>query len=494
VARISLPRSVDDLRGLRAAGWVRESTGEQFDRYGPDSQREQMERFAERHGLVETGLVWEVPHSGRTVWQHPKMAEMITAARAGRFDVLLTGYADRWQRNLRRFLELIEDALHPAGVALVMCDRRLLSSDPHDWDEMVREAHGAEIYSRRLGERIRDGYEARYHRHADPAGTAPLGFRRQTDPPHLLEIDEERIGVVIELFKRYAQGDMSFAKLGTLFGLAEARVREILANPVFNGWAVRGSRGRRRIEERVPARWRDKPPVDDELWERVCAVRQQHKHGGGPRRRDRPDPLAGLLYCTCGRYLKANGLDGSGHHQRIHLDACTAWAERRTYPTDTWYRPMVAQVSQIQLDNATIERVVRALAAPLPTQDQLRRKRLEAQRRQLAADYAVGKLREPEFLSAAAIIRDQEAEAPRAPRALDARSVIRRLRDFAGLWASRSEAQQADMLRTVYARVETEGAKFVRAHLTPDAQELGLTLALPESFAMARPAGFEPAT
>ena len=82
------------------------------------------------------------------------------------------------------FLELIEDALHPAGVALIMCDRRLLSSDPHDWDEMVREAYGAEIYSRRSGERIADGYEARFRRYADPAGNAPTGFRRQPEPPH----------------------------------------------------------------------------------------------------------------------------------------------------------------------------------------------------------------------------------------------------------------------------------------------------------------------
>jgi hypothetical protein len=155
---------------------------------------------------------------------------------------------------------------------------------------------------------------------------------------------------------------------------------------------------------------------------------------------------------------------------------------------------MLAQVSQIQLDNVTIEHVVGALAAPVPTKDQLRRKRLEALRRQLAADYAIGKPCEPEFLSAVAVIRDQESEVPREPRALDARSVVRRLRDFTGLWTSRSEAQQAEMLRTVYARVEVEGATFVRAHLTRDAQELGLTLALPESFVMARPAGFEPAT
>ena len=129
---------------------ARESTAGQYDRYGPASQREQQDRFIERHGLVDTGLVFQVAHSGTTVWRSATMTEMLDGARAGSFDLLLAGYSDRWQRNLRRTLELLEDGLHPAGVALVMCDRRILSSDPHDWDELISEAAGAEKYSRRL--------------------------------------------------------------------------------------------------------------------------------------------------------------------------------------------------------------------------------------------------------------------------------------------------------------------------------------------------------
>ena len=119
-----LPRSLDDVRGLRVARWIRESTAGQYDRYGPASQREQQDRFIERHGLVDTGLVFQVAHSGTTVWRSATMTEMLAEARAGAFDLLLAGYSDRWQRNLRRTLELLEDGLHPAGVALVMCDRR----------------------------------------------------------------------------------------------------------------------------------------------------------------------------------------------------------------------------------------------------------------------------------------------------------------------------------------------------------------------------------
>lgn len=473
---------------------MRESTDGQYDRYGPDSQREQMDRFAQRYGLVPTGLEWTVAASGRSVWRHASMREMIATAQTGAFDVLLTGYADRWQRNLRRFLELIEDALHPSGVALVMCERRLLSSDPNDWDEMVREAHGAEVYSRRLGERIRDGFAAKFSRHADPAGSAPMGFRRQAEEPHLLEIDSERIGFVVELFEHYARGDASFARLASSAGLAEARVREILANPVYNGWAVRGSRGRRRPEERVPARWRDVPPVSDDLWERVAEVRHQHEHGGGPRHRDRIDPLAGILYCTCGRYIKANGLDGSRRHQRIHAGSCDEWGCQRTYPTITWALPLSAQLSALELDNATIERVVRYLSQPTRRTDDLRRKRLERQRRDLALDHAAGRIGDAEYLATVTRVREQEQALPAPASAPDPARAVRRLRDFVGLWKSRSEAERAAMLRAVYVRVEVRGEQFIGADLTSDAKELGLTVALPETFAMARPAGIEPAT
>ena len=174
-----LPGSLDEIAGLRVARWIRESTRNQFDRFGPDSQREQQDRFIERHGLLDTGLVWQVAQSGSTVWRSSAMGAMLAEARAGSFDLLLAGYANRWQRNLRRTLELLEDDLHPAGVALVMCDRRILSSDPGDWDELVAEATGAERYVRRLAGRTTDGYAAKFDRHNDQAGNPPLGFRRR---------------------------------------------------------------------------------------------------------------------------------------------------------------------------------------------------------------------------------------------------------------------------------------------------------------------------
>ena len=69
-----LPGSVDELTGLRAARWIRESTTGQFDRYGPEAQIELQDIEVRRLDLVDTGLVWRAARSGRTVYRSSEMA------------------------------------------------------------------------------------------------------------------------------------------------------------------------------------------------------------------------------------------------------------------------------------------------------------------------------------------------------------------------------------------------------------------------------------
>jgi DNA invertase Pin-like site-specific DNA recombinase len=196
-----LPISVDDLRGLRAARWLRESTGGQWDNYGPDAQREQQDRAIERYELVDTGIQWQVAHSGRTVGSTAQFGEMLAAA--GRdYDVLLVGYVSRFARDLRTAVNAKHD-LHVAGATILFCDERVLTSDEDRWDEWARETVEAESYSRRLGRRVREGYAAKFRRLADPGGNAPMGFTREPER-HTLVVDPETIGFVVSLFERYA--------------------------------------------------------------------------------------------------------------------------------------------------------------------------------------------------------------------------------------------------------------------------------------------------
>jgi hypothetical protein len=485
-----LPRSLDDIRGLRAARWIRESTQGQYDRFGPASQREQQDRFIDRHGLIDSGLVFEVAHSGTTVWRSATMTKMIETARAGSFDLLLAGYSDRWQRNLRRTLELLEDGLHPAGVALVMCDRRILSSDPHDWDELVAESTSAERYTRRLAEKVTDGYGAKFEMHSDQGGNAPLGFRRLPYPPHTLAIDPDTIGIAVGLFARYALGNISIERLAAEFNLEPDRVRYLLRNAIFNG-RVRRHSGR--DEQMCAAPWRANPPVSDELWARVEEVRRSKTQGGGPRRSGHLDLLAGLLECVCGRRLRSDGTFGDGRHRKLHVNPCEAGAQAR-YGDETWEAPVLAQVAGLTLDDGIIARVVAALSsAERPVG--LDRARIERQMRELSGDHLAERIDNSGYLERLGQPRLDLKNVDATPRGdLPAKRAVEWLRVLAETWVEADVPEaKADLLHAIYDRVFVRGPSIVSARLTPAAYSNGLALALPE-VVMARPEGFEPPT
>ena len=485
------PRSLDEVRGLRAARWIRESTGGQFDRYGPGSQREQQDRFIERHGLVDTGLLWQVAESGKTVWRSRPMAAMLAAAQAGEFDLLLAGYSDRWQRNLRRTLELLEDHLHPAGVALVMCDRKILSSDPHDWDELVAESTASERYSRRLSERISDGYREKWESQRDQAGSAGLGFRRSSEPPHRLEIDPDQIGRAVALFERYALGTVSIARLGEETGLEPERIQKILRNPIYSGW-LRRHRGT--DEQRCPAPWRSNPPVSDTLFSAVEAVRRSKARGGGPRNRGRVDYLAGLIECVCGRRIRSDGpLGTSLVRAKLHTDPCAAWGRRARLASTTWEIPVMAQVGSLRLDDGLIARVVAALESRRPPVS-IDKARLERQLRDLALEHATGTLSDEAYLARHGGLKQDLASVTDSPRGVTPSRAVEWLRAFGEAWARADVPEaKADVLHAIYERIVVAGPRIISVRLTRAALSHGLALALPEAV-MASPAGFEPAT
>src|SRR3970282_42168 len=96
----ALPRSLEDLRGRRAARWIRESTAGPADNIRPGAQAEQPTRAIERWGLVDTGGAWEVAHSGRTIAATGQWAEMLAGAGED-WEVLVVGYVSPLSRDLR---------------------------------------------------------------------------------------------------------------------------------------------------------------------------------------------------------------------------------------------------------------------------------------------------------------------------------------------------------------------------------------------------------
>jgi DNA invertase Pin-like site-specific DNA recombinase len=477
-----LVRSIEELRGRRFARWIRESTEGQFDTFGPDSQREKQDLAAERLGVVDTGLVYQVAVSGKIAWRSTEMRRMLDDAAAGAFDVLLVGYSDRWQRNLRRTLEILEDELHPVGVAVFMADRRILSSDPEDWDELVAEATAAERYIRRLAGRITDGYAAKFRRYADQAGNPPLGFRRSAEAPHVLEIDPASIERAVEVFRRYAEGSLSMRDLARVTGLEYERVVKMLRNPLYAGW-VRRHRGP--DEERLPAPWRADPPVSDELWRRCADLRAQRLRGGGPSHRHDTDLLRGLVACgSCGRRIRSNGLMGEGARARrrmLHPDPCSGWGSSASVPLEAWEPAIEGQIAGTNLGPAAIARIRRVVEARVARPIDTTRARLERAIRDLALEHAGERLSDDVYLTGVRRLR-AELEQARTPRRSEvgADEAIAAVADLAGLWIEATPEERARLVHAVYARIDVVGRSFAGVELTPWAYDIGLDQAMPE--------------
>lgn len=487
---MTLPRSFDDLQGLRAARWIRESTAGQVDRYGPAAQREQQDRAIARWGLDDTGLAWEVSHSGRTVGSTAQWADMLAAAGEA-FDVLLVGYVSRFARNLKLAVN-VRDELHAAGAAVLFCDDGILSSDEDSWEHWAREAVEAEAYSRRLARRIRDGYAAKF-RLGDQGGSPGLGFARSAPPERRLVIDPTSMPRAVALFRRYAAGDVSYRELAAETGIPADAIRAILANPLYNGWAVRHRRSSREVRAAAP--WRSDPPVDDALWARVAEVREQRHTGGGGQARH-VHLLAGRLWCVCGRRVKAdvNRAKGRVYRRYRHPAPCAAWPAA-SVGADVLERQVAGQLAGLRLDAAMLARL-RALAGQrvaAPDRSALRRKQLEHELEARARAFLRRELTLEALGAEETRIRAElEALAETVPTSepiRDPDAAIAALRELRTAWRRATPEARRELVASVFERVTVARDRIVEERLTAEARAHGLAVALPEFLALARLAG-----
>lgn len=482
-----LPRTLDDLRGLRAARWVRESTAGQHDRYGPEAQREQQDRAVLRHGLADTGLVWSVAHSGRTIARTAQWADMLATAGAG-FDVLLVGYVSRLARDLETAVT-VRRTLHERGAAVLFCDEGVLSSDEDQWERWAREAVEAEAYSRRLARRVTEGYAAKFRRHRDPGGNPPLGFRREDG---FLVPDGSSIGRVVAVFERYATGTVSLRELEAETGIDHEALKVMIRNPVYNGWVRRHRRGP--DEQLLPAAWRDDPPVSDDLWARVQDVRADRDRGGGRSTVRHVHLLAGRLFCPCGARIRGEAqVRGDRlYHRYRHRDRCPAWATD-TRSATAYDGPIAAQVAGARLTAPHVAALRRlaATSAPVPDGASLRRRQLERELEELARRHARRAIDTPAYLAEhgrLATLLDGVHEVPSTP-VVDPELAVAWVRDLPRLWRDTDDEGRRSIVAAVYERITVTSEGFVGARLTPDAVAHGLLFALPQVVAGARPEG-----
>lgn len=469
-----LPATIEDLAGRRAARWIRESTPGQFDRYGPEAQAELQDRALARLGLTDSGLAWRAAHSGRTVYRSVEMIDMLSAAQRGDFEVLLVGYVSRWQRNLRRTLELLEDTLHPAGVPVYFCDEEILSSSERHWDQLVDEAKDAERYSRRLSRRIKEGYASKLVKERDPGGHPPFGFRRNA--AKLLEPDPDRLPTVRRVFELAAAG-LPDRAVATGVGLPLFTVRGILTSPLYVG----------RLRDGELARWT--PLVAVELWEAAQATRARRAtKTGRPADPRRPYALDMLHCAACGKRLTGD----TGYYR--HRDVCAPFIEARStrrgpgrmyghaYRRELYEQIAEELLAQASVGAGAIASVIGEVSRAASLPDRSNRDRIALERDRAMVRYL--RDRDAPLLEQRMTQLDLEQAAAEIREPLDAVPAdvaVRYVRELPETWRQAEGGSGRQLLASaLFDRIDVLGLREATVHLSEHAVRHGLAAALPE--------------
>lgn len=462
---MSLPRSLDELRGLRAARWLRESTDAQLDNFGPDAQREQQDRAIERWGLVDTGLAWQVAHSGRTVGSTAQFREMMAAAGVA-YDVLVVGYVSRFARDLRTAVNARHD-LHAAGAAILFADERILSSQEDRWDEWAREAVEAESYSRKLARRIREGYAAKRRRLGEPGGRPPFGFVRHGRPPQLRPVAERLVQV--RHAYRLGAGGMADRAVSAQLDLPIDTVRGILTNPIYVG----------RLRDGTPAAV--EPVVDGPTWDEVQRRRAARHTRGGKPAHYRVYALSMLRCAACGTRLTG---DGGRYRHRNPCPEFVAARRRRAWKNALvkWpgeshpaalYEDLVPRVlSAASLSAADLARGAAWYATRQPVPDPVALRRLAAERERALARYARDRRIDALEQRMAELDADEAAlQIPQDLQPPDWAEVLALVQALPALWSdpdARPEDRRA-LAEAAFTSIDALGARRVAFTMTPEA-------------------------
>jgi DNA invertase Pin-like site-specific DNA recombinase len=480
----TLPRELEDLRGMRAARWFRESTAGQWDNFGPDAQREQQDRAIERYDLVDAGLEWSVASSGWTsAWRTATWEAMIGSAQGGAFDVLVVGYVSRFLRNLKQTLIAVEDHLHTSGVVVLFADERLLSSDPGSWDQFIREAHEAEAYSRKLSKRVSEGYAAKRRRLGVPGGNRmPFGLIRE-GKPSVLRVDEAQAAVVVRAYQLAATGSTDW-EVAAQTGLAKTHVSEVLTNPIYAG--------RLRSGETAAI----VPIVDPVLWSTVQTMRERRRTRT-PGRIVKGAYALRLRCAGCGKYLF--GDVGRYRHPPPTCEAflaakpvvrCRRSRNRdqidtrikgHSYPQG-WYEDAVGELlgKVGELGDHAMSEIVRLYGEDEGRPDELALARIDREREE--ASQRLAKTRDIAAWQATMSRLDAEqqvARQPRHQRRLEPAEVVAYLRSLPSLWNDAGPEGRQALAAALFTKLEVEGYQRMRYELTADAVDLGLGAALP---------------
>lgn len=475
--------SFDDLRGLRARGYVRDSTKDQAEGFSPDVQRNREQAFAQEHQLVWQGIVYEEYVSGRSVLKRSQFQQAVQDAEDGLYDALLVFHTSRFARNTPDAREY-KRRLRAAGVMVVFVQQGIVSGAKHTrLAERFNEVLDEE-YSESVSLWTSEGWRGKFET-ADMLGT-PFAYRRNRAGRLVPDLRQlpcvgvegtytawETVRAIGHRYLMTIHSDAAIARWGNDQGWRNQKgepfnresIRYLLTSPENAGFATyHKKRDNDDCEKRlVPGL---KAPWRPEEYEQIQRIRRARSAGKDVRKgtKRRWYPLAGAEHGCGERFI---GLVVSGKYRRnVRQVVCRAHrfgVSRADHcpagPIDC--EPLERLVGQ-QLQRCSLDARDRAaIVSRMQTLKQQpasdTRTTLAGRLKRLEEMYEMGHIERNEYLAKRQIVEGELDALPANVSAFNLQRAASRLDAMAGLWAKASDELRYQFVAEVFKRKRIEG-------------------------------------
>ncbi len=330
---------------MKTALYLRVSTEDQVkEGYSLEVQRETLEAYAKREGHEVYKVYSDDGISGATT-NRPALTALLADAKSGKFGLVLVSKLDRFSRNLRDLLNLVEE--------LCACGAGFKSAgEPFDTTtssgKLMFQQLGsfAEFERNRIAERVFPGMvKGAMQGHWLGSRFAPYGYT-YNKTAKLLEVVESEAEIVRKIFALYLEGKSTW---GIAAALAKKGIRnrkgnyigskavgDILKNRIYVGtivWNVhhydktkKTAKGYKYVkndpDKVIVAQGKHKAILSDEVFAQAQKLRAEKRIY---MRKARPGDylLSGILFC------------GKCNHKYI---GASSVSNHRTKATKKWYR------------------------------------------------------------------------------------------------------------------------------------------------------------
>lgn len=337
--------------------YCRVSTDEQAEfGYSIDEQKRLLEEWCKANDYIIYKCYSDRGISGKNIKDRPALKELLSDAKEGKFDMVISWKINRVSRKLEDVLKIV-NLLEKNNITFKSYSEPFETDTPAGRMQFQMMALIGEFERGTIAQNVKMGMIAKA-KTGNWCGGRVLGYdlvpnnspEEEKKGKNKLEINEKEAKIVRFIFNEYSKGKGYKAitnkmnklgyktKKGNNFSVGS--IRDILTNPVYIGeirYNVRQnwSEKRRRNINPNPIRVKGKHEaiIDRELWDKVQLILESKK-GKPSRIYDGEYPLTGILRCPkCGAGMvisRTTNTLADGTKKRIAYYCCGNWKNKGT--------------------------------------------------------------------------------------------------------------------------------------------------------------------